>query len=162
MPAIFVDGDILDQNVDYIAHQTNCISAGSSGLARAIFDKYPESNLYQERASGNYFHKPGHIYLRKTSGPTIINMMAQFAPGITPFNVKLSDIQFTETSELRMVWFLSCLDKMCLLNGSSIAFPYKIGCGLAGGNWDSYKKAIDDFADSCGKIVFIVKRPGDV
>jgi hypothetical protein len=29
---------------------------------------------------------------------------------------------------------------------TTILFPEKIGCGLAGGCWEIYKKAVDDFA----------------
>ena len=28
----------------------------------------------------------------------------------------------------------------------SIAFPYLIGCGLAGGEWNDYKAAIESFS----------------
>jgi O-acetyl-ADP-ribose deacetylase (regulator of RNase III) len=167
MSATIIEGDILDSKCTYIVHQTNCISQGASGLARAIFNKLPDTNIYLERSNGNFIHKPGQIYLKwNIPGPHIINAMGQFYPGATPLKIKFADMSLTETAELRMIWFMSCLDQICQLNDlgtekNSIAFPYKIGCGLAGGDWDQYKKAIDDFADSCKKDVFIVKRPED-
>eukprot|EP00392_Amoebophrya_sp_AT5.2_P003901 g3906.t1 len=30
-----------------------------------------------------------------------------------------------------------------------IAFPFQIGCGLAGGDWDTYKKNLEKFAEQC-------------
>ena len=40
---------------------------------------------------------------------------------------------------------------------SSIAFPYQIGCGLARGNWNAYKKMIQDFANGVNARVVIYK-----
>jgi hypothetical protein len=42
----------------------------------------------------------------------------------------------------------------------SVAFPYGIGCGAAGGAWDVYYKIISDFAEYLdGKVdVFIYQK----
>lgn len=37
-----VVGDILDSKEDYICHQVNCKNVMGSGVARAIYTKYPE------------------------------------------------------------------------------------------------------------------------
>ena len=29
----------------------------------------------------------------------------------------------------------------------SVAFPYGIGCGLAGGNWEEYQAMLEEFAN---------------
>jgi hypothetical protein len=40
------------------------------------------------------------------------------------------------------------LDQLALLRDlRSIAFPYGIGCGLAGGNWKDYSKLLEAFAE---------------
>ena len=44
----------------------------------------------------------------------------------------------------------------------SVAFPYLIGCGLAGGDWQSYGAMVSDFARRVGEHgvrVTIVKLP---
>jgi hypothetical protein len=54
-----------------------------------------------------------------------------------------------------------CLNKLSLkLEGASenVAFPYMIGCGLAGGNWKIYLGMITNFADRNPNLnVFIYK-----
>ena len=40
----------------------------------------------------------------------------------------------------------------------NFAFPYKIGCGLAGGNWDHYLPMIEDFTVKYQKHVTLVKK----
>ena len=44
------------------------------------------------------------------------------------------------------------------LNCKKIAMPYKIGCGLAGGNWDIYKAIINDWVQQNQnkfKVIFV-------
>jgi hypothetical protein len=33
----------------------------------------------------------------------------------------------------------------------SIGFPYWIGCGLAGGDWNKYGRLLEDFAERVGE-----------
>ena len=50
-------------------------------------------------------------------------------------------------------------------NLESIAFPWRIGCGLAGGNWEWYLGTLKNFADHVeekqGAKVIIYRREGD-
>lgn len=62
-------------------------------------------------------------------------MFSQFQPGRK------------DTSSMRLKWFQSCL--ICveeLSDLKSIAFPYGIGCGAAGGHWPHYLECIKEFA----------------
>ena len=36
-----INQSILEANTKYIAHQCNCITSHSAGIAKRIFDKYP-------------------------------------------------------------------------------------------------------------------------
>ena len=46
---------------------------------------------------------------------------------------------YKDTPEEREQWFKQCLDELGKCDYyQNFAFPYKIGCGLAGGNWDHY------------------------
>jgi O-acetyl-ADP-ribose deacetylase (regulator of RNase III) len=157
MPTKQIEGDLLESTAQYIVHQTNCVSSGASGIAKTIFDKWPETNIYKERSDNNYWHKPGYIFIKRH----VINAMGQFLPG-PPGRYSMNSIKFNETPDMRQLWFICCLTSISCINGlKSVAFPYKIGCGLAGGDWDWYLKAIDDFADKSGVKTYIVKRPQD-
>jgi len=128
-----ISGNILDYyNTHYIAHQCNCVSKYAKGIAKAIFDKFPATNVYDH----NYDNKKnlGNIIIKDK----IINMFAQYYPGEN------------KIKENREHYFEQCLQKISELlpQNSNIAFPYNIGCGLAGGNWDNYYKMINLFANN--------------
>jgi len=141
--------DILASCTKYIAHQVNCKSTGSKGLSQAMFKKYPYSNVYTDGT----VRIPGHIIVRGDGEDTryVINMVAQFYPGkptLSPF----------DSPETRLKWFKTCLDEILEIKDlESIAFPYKIGCGLAGGDWSEYLKLIEDFAQKTEAEVYICK-----
>jgi len=70
-------------------------------------------------------------------------MIAQRYPGQPKWS--------NDTAELRKKWFLACLSDirnyMHENNLKSLAFPYKIGCGLAGGDWKTYLEMLETFGD---------------
>jgi hypothetical protein len=84
----------------------------------------------------------------QAQGFGVINMFAQLGPG----RPKPRD-----TVAQREAWFLSCLQEISQLEGlKSIAFPYQVGCGLAGGNWERYERMLTQFADSVAPAVRVV------
>lgn len=179
MGAILVEGDLLDFDAQCIAHQCNCVSKGVAGLAKFLFEKYPKADIYVERNNNYTFHKPGEIYVRDdyridNSGTSwkniyIINMTSQFLPGPPGSSFEIAPgMTVTETSETREKLFVQCLKEIKIIveenKIESIAFPYRVGCGLAGGNWDRYKFVLDKFADQMYELgckVYIVKRTED-
>jgi hypothetical protein len=56
------------------------------------------------------------------------------------------------------MWFQECLQTLGALQYETLAFPYKIGCGLAGGMWTHYQQLIHDFAHQYHKDVYIVNK----
>jgi len=64
-----------------------------------------------------------------------------------------------DTAEQREAWFKNCLQKFSKLKGlKSVAFPYKIGCGLARGKWESYKAMIDEWAVENSSVKVYIAR----
>ena len=64
-----------------------------------------------------------------------------------------------------MEYFCSCLSELAsdLKNKDFpidiICFPHGIGCGLAGGDWVSYERAIREFGKKITQSVIIAKLP---
>jgi len=153
---IEVQGDLLDSKATFLVHQTNCITNDPKGLSAQVFLKFPYANVYRLRMMHS---TPGSLDLRG-NGLTqryVVNLMGQKYPG---------DIKPYESGEMREQWFESALSKLQVwvrkIPFSSVAVPYKIGCGLAGGDWDKYTAMLKRFAMSVkGHKVFIVRRPGD-
>lgn len=139
---------ILRQNIlhfegSYIAHQCNAVSKSAAGLALDIFRAFPESNIYKDRES---YSLPGTIIVKGK----VINMIAQYHPGS-------SGESFIDNESARLGYFQKCLNEISKLQFSSIAFPYKIGCGLAGGSWDDYYGLIESWSKNINGDVFICK-----
>jgi O-acetyl-ADP-ribose deacetylase (regulator of RNase III) len=145
MPAKIIDGDLLECDTKYIVHQCNSTSVNSSGIARAIFDKFPYSNIYAPRHDVHYQDAPGTIIVKGNGKEQryVINLIGQFFPG------RPSDGIYDEDSYAhRKDYFFQGLKAISKIeNLESVAFPYLCGCGLAGGNWEDYLKLIDKFAD---------------
>lgn len=154
----YKEDDILKADEQYICHQCNCRSITSAGLALHIFKELPYANIYNERKTSNSpdLRKAGHIVIRG-DGITkrfVINMLAQVYPGA-------SQGYDLDSNIAREKYFKQCLDEISQIpNLTSIAFPYKIGCGLAGGDWGKYEKMLKDFSESTTAKVTVYIPPG--
>lgn len=51
---------------------------------------------------------------------------------------------YKDTYDERKKWFQDCLDILDSNNYGTVAMPYGIGCGLAGGKWKDYKDMIEN------------------
>jgi O-acetyl-ADP-ribose deacetylase (regulator of RNase III) len=155
-----VIGNIFDSKEKYLAHQTNCISKKSAGFAKDLFEKYNFADVYSNRTDPS---QPGSIII---SGDGIdqrfiISLMGQYYPGKPKY--PLSTLDGTKTREKYFHKALMSIAK--IKNLESIAFPWRIGCGLGGGNWEYYLGTITNFAnfiyESHGAKVIIYKLEGE-
>lgn len=142
-----VVGNLLDAPEQYIAHQTNCVSQGAAGLALHLFKRFPHADTYTNRTTPN---QPGTIQVfgDGTTKRFVINLYAQYYPGY-PVKGNWDDVA------ARKQYFDDCLNAIAGMRYGanfskleSIAFPFGIGCGLAGGDWATYSKMLEDFAAS--------------
>lgn len=98
---------------------------------------------------------PGDIVVRGNGENErfVINMLAQLYPGKSRF-----PDDATDGFEARQTAFTNCLLKMlCIQNLHSVAFPWKIGCCMAGGDWDTYLPMIENFSEKAGADVLIYR-----
>ena len=149
-------GNLLDSDCDYICHQVNCQGRMASGIAKAIRDKWPVvyteyANKYKEtqdeiwRDCGSFEFIPdpsgvllGQIQLIDVSKKQcVINMFAQQFYGYDGKRYTSYDA----------FWGCLGLIKQSVPKGSSIGFPYKIGCGLGGANWRVIHAMIEEVLD---------------
>lgn len=52
-----VTGSLLESECQYIAHQCNCYSTRSAGLATAVFKAFPWADVYSDRRQRGALHK---------------------------------------------------------------------------------------------------------
>ena len=144
MKVNIIRGDLLDATEDYIVHQCNCVTNTSKFVAQQIFYKYPYSNTYKTRSSKKITHSiPGTIDILGNGHNEryVINIYSQLYPTVAKYS--------NDSIKLREQWFKKCLDLIGqeLNKNKTIAMPYKIGCGSAGGDWTTYLNMISEFSD---------------
>lgn len=124
-------GNLLDAPVDYICHQVNCQGRMGSGIAKQIRERWPVVyeayiTLYNTKGIDVRYELLGEIQVVNVeSNRNIINMFGQESYGYDGRRYTSYDA------------FWACLGeiKEKVPKGSKIGFPYKIGCGLGGANW---------------------------
>lgn len=142
-----IQGNLLDTSVGVIAHGVNCQNEMGSGVARALFVKWPnvktfyhrfvEQNSWEDNRGllGDYHEvRVGNLLNKKI----IVNCFTQLYYGYDGKKYVSYDAIFDCFKELSTIY-------------DEIAIP-KIGCGLAGGNWEIVKQIINDATEDRCKV----------
>ena len=128
---MIVQGNILEATEDIIAHQVNCMGV-AGGLAGEIFLKYPEAgDKYYSKITGSEIrgNMLGDAQLIECEGKQICNLFGQFYPG--------ADTRYEALNKS-----LLSLGNYARENNLTVALPYKLGCGIGGGDWDKVQNFI--------------------
>ena len=136
----YINGNILDIENGIIIHQVNCQNVMGSGLAKQLYTKYPivkesyhkfcfENSNVPKKLLGNV--DIVEIIVDKLY---IVNLFGQREFG------RIKDIVYTDYNAfyLAMIKLFNTIPK-----DLPVYIPYKIGCGLANGNWDRIIKILD-------------------
>lgn len=155
-----VTGDIFDAKEKYLCHQCNCITKRAAHLSKDVFEKYPYADIYAARQDPD---EPGTIVIRGNGIDQryVVNMLGQYYPGTPKYPTSDKDGTLA-----REKYFHQCLLALAKVpNLDSVAFPWKIGCGAAGGNWNHYLGTIKNFAAYVYKTqqakIIVYRRDGD-
>jgi len=149
MPANVLIGNIFDAKEKYIVHQCNCVTNKAAHLSFDIFSRYPYANIYKGREGRD---KPGSIIVKGNGKDEryVINLLGQIYPGKPKYPI--------DDAKARKGFFFSGLQEIAKIKElESVAFPWGIGCGAAGGDWDFYHHLINKFADFIQIPVIIYK-----
>lgn len=146
---VYKKGNLLESNCDIICHQVNCQRVMGAGIAKQIRDKWPE--VYDDYCfnidrmyDGDFASKSSDLlgmitWTELENGRYIMNFFSQ--DKFLPRDVCHTDYEaFTNCCRTLKKFITEYnLDK----SKTIIGFPYKIGCGLAGGNWDIVSAIIE-------------------
>lgn len=120
-------GNLFDTSCKIIAHGVNCRGGFGSGVALQIAKRYPEVKLaYLKKHQSHEKWKLGDVQYVLVMNHIIANMATQYDYGRV---VKL----YADYPSINKC-FESILKFATELN-VSVAMP-KVGCGLAGGDWN--------------------------
>lgn len=144
-----VNKNILDAFSDFkdvvVCHQVNCFTMGA-GVAKALYLKYPDVKIQHKRKINSFVNFKtrkellGEICIAKTGmdNKYICNMFAQYYYG------RNKKYCYTDYKA-----FKKCLSKIEKINKNMvIVFPYNIGCGLAGGDWNKIYGILEEFSNN--------------
>lgn len=135
-----IKGNLLDTDCKVIAHGVNCQNAMGSGVAKALYSKWPEVKFdYHKVCTKMLQHCTnddllGHIFAVNSDDKLIINCFTQQ-------NYGYDGQVYLNYEALEMC--MRGVREFCKgYSVSEVAMP-KIGCGLAGGDWEKVKKILD-------------------
>ncbi len=132
----YIQGDITQTELKYIAHGVNCQNKMGSGVARALYEKFPKvkTQYHTFCAPVGYKHELlGRVHKVEYPTKTIYNLFTQLNFG------------YDGKKYVNYAAIVQCFTK--LLNQCNIQEPIaipKIGCGLAGGDWKFVEQLIND------------------
>ena len=133
-----VNGNLLKSDLPVIAHQTNCLGVMGAGIAKSIKNKWNNVFIQYKSLCTNVIDKHnllGKIQLCATNDTPIkyiVNLFGEysFTESVAPYENRHTDYDALRNA-------LTVLkEKLVFLGFDKVGIPYKLGCGLAGGDWN--------------------------
>lgn len=132
-----INKNVFDSDAHIIAHQVNIEGLMGAGIAKTIKAKFPSVYSRYHTACSKVRNRSelmGKIQLLKEKNKIIANLFAE------SLNKNIDGNRKTDYDALRCC--LQKLNNSC--KGHKIAIPYKIGCGLGGGDWNIVSNIIKE------------------
>lgn len=135
-----IQGDIRDTDCRIIAHGVNCRDKMGSGVAKALYTKWPNvkdayHSLTEQRWDLNPEDKLGMAQPVYVLDKFVVNCFTQLNYGY--------DGQLYVSYDAVRESMQKTLEFCQMHNENELAIP-KIGCGLAGGDWSVVKEILED------------------
>lgn len=146
----FFEGDLLKSGCDIICHQVNEYGVMGAGIAKQIKDKYPKAfddyvNAIKEKTSKGE-NLPLIALSKQPDGVVVANMFTQ-RDGKTDIEILRKAVTLLA---LQVFDLFITKGKMDSNTGAffdrpfRVGIPYKYGCGIAKGDWESVLKTLED------------------
>jgi O-acetyl-ADP-ribose deacetylase (regulator of RNase III) len=140
-------GDLFEAKVDIIAHGVNCKNGFGSGVAGAMAITHPRAKTEYHRKFFKEKWKLGDVQFVFSGDKTIANCATQNE--YYPRNKCHADYYSIRVCMTKVKDFAKA-------GQFSIGIP-KIGCGLAGGDWDLVRTILDDVFIDYDVTVFVLE-----
>lgn len=137
----YIKGNITQVAEGVIVHQVNCQGAIGAGLSGQLIAKYPQLETdYRNACKGKDPEELMGLMLQTIIDEklSIVSVFAQLNYG----NAYKTHQVYTDMDVL-----VQDLEYLCtVFPDDTFYIPYRIGCGLAGGNWEELEKRIKDLS----------------
>ena len=153
MSIIYKDGDLVaDTSITVFCHQCNSFGVMGAGIAKQIALTYPEVKE-KDRITFQHYGPDGMfgntMPVLTSDGRWCINMYSQYHYG----RGCMTNYEKFEKCLNTLARWLS--DKP---SDWTVGFPYLIGCGLAGGDWNIIEPLLTSFSEKVKQKVVIVRK----
>ncbi len=141
-------GDLLQSDCTVIAHQCNCFATMGAGIAKQIKQRYPEA--YE--ADRNFpipigsRKRLGHFSKARVGNRLIYNLYGQYRYG----RGKHTELTMLEKAVRSMLEDLK-------EHEGKIGFPYRIGAGLAGGDWNEIEEMLERCSEEFERNLYLYR-----
>lgn len=130
----YIKGDITETDIKYIAHGVNCMDKMGSGVAKALFTKWPKvKEAYHLMTTGG-----DETQLGKMCGVGVERGDKHVFNLYTQYNYGPGDKRYVNYAAIG-----EAFKTLANTGIGHLAIP-KIGCGLAGGDWKIVEQIIND------------------
>lgn len=144
----YIKGDLLECSYD-IAHGVNCQNKMGSGVAKAIYTKYPQVKEEYHRLFNIYGALGNFQSVFVTDEKEVFNLFIQKNYGYDGKKYVSYSAIISSFEDLN--WY-------CKANGiTKLGIP-KIGAGLAGGKWEVIKELIDEVTPNVDIYVYYLEE----
>lgn len=160
MVVIMKEGNLLDSNEQVIGHQVNCQGIMGGGIARQMRETYPlVYKVYSEytRSKSSPEELLGKNLMITTNGDEFMKGMGDGTKIVSNLYGQLNIGRGKkQTCEKSLELALMNLKNFSKKHNVSVALPYRLGCGLGGGDWsevfDIIERVFDDYEVTIYKL----------
>jgi O-acetyl-ADP-ribose deacetylase (regulator of RNase III) len=139
-------GNIFKTTEQVIVHGCNCFNSFGAGIALEVYNTYPDTWMVDQLTKIGSRDKLGTITYNKEKNKyypdhdvIIVNAYTQYK--YTSYEV---DVEYDKLME--------CMVKVCeTFDNNIIAMP-KIGCGLAGGDWNIVSEILETVSNEYNRV----------
>lgn len=142
-------GDLLKSDCTVIMHQANCFKTMDAGIAKSIVKLYPEVKRVDKEYKACPKERLGNFtHVTINNGPTIVNLYGQYGFGREKIQTKYDKLE----SAIENFFTFAKKNNIDL---SKVGVPYKVGCGLAGGDWNVVLGILDKQSEKHNVDIYI-------
>lgn len=138
MPITHKNGNILDTTCDILVHQVNGLGVMGAGLAKQIAERYP----HVERAYKRFVQTDGATP-EELLGACLLAPASDHLTIANVFGQARIGRQKRQTDYKALENALIAVTARAYAESKTVAIPHKLGCGLAGGDWDVVEPMIE-------------------
>ena len=154
MIEIIDNQDLLTLNCNIFCHQVNCQGVMGSGIAKQIKDTYPIVYTEYIEKCKETAHKRNLLgkaqFVELSDGKICANLFGQFYYG---YDGKIyTDDCALYCAFMNLMDYCQILINECEYENVIVGIPYKIGCGLGGGDWTKIYKMICEIFETDDRV----------